>query len=76
MMKITGEDWAVVEAYMSDIHPTIRFTILNAVMNNERAFLDVSADITSDALVCAAYRDWEFTELRRKLNLKANKQEE
>lgn len=75
MMKITGEDWAVVEAYMSDIHPTIRFTILNAVMNNESAFLDVSADIASEALVYAAYRDWEFTEIC-KLNLKANKQEE
>lgn len=74
-MKITGEDWAVVEAYMSDIHPTIRFTILNAVMNNEKSFLEVSADIVSDAIVYAAYRDWEFTELRRKLNLRPNKQE-
>ena len=74
-MKITGEDWSVVEAYMSDIHPTIRFTILSAVMNNEKAFIDISVEIAEDAIVYAAYRDFEFAELRRKLKLRPSNQE-
>ena len=52
-MFVDENDWMVVEAYMSDIHPEIRPEILNAVRQSEDQIVALSERIATDMMVFA-----------------------
>lgn len=61
-MIITSDDWMVIEEYMSNIHPTIRYSILPGIRENEEKILEVSERMSLEIIIHALSWHYEILE--------------